>query len=74
MAEDTRKYNADQYNITPDQVGLFIEKVAASKSMKKDFMICAIAELLNDNKKSDADNLKEFINVLTWEEVIKGEK
>ena len=40
MAEDTRKYNADQYNITPDQVGLFIEKVAASKSMKKDFMIC----------------------------------
>ena len=67
--EDTRKYKADQYHITPEQVELFLEKHNCS------FIATEFAKLLNNNNQDHADDLKTFINVSTWEEVIlKGER
>ena len=88
--EDTRKYKADQYHITPEQVELFLEKSAKSYANsttkgytppsaklkhKCSFMATELAKLLNNNNQDHADDLKTFINVSTWEEVIlKGER
>ena len=79
MSKDTRKMNPDLYNITPEQVELFLNQSAESfAKADKDkatvsFVAKAISELLNKNKKADVDNLKSFINEATWEKIIKGE-
>ena len=77
--EDTRKYKADQYHITPEQVELFLKQCAKSfdkaSHIRTSFMATELAKLLNNNNQDHADDLKTFINVSTWEEVIlKGEK
>jgi len=74
--EDTRDYKATQYNITSEQVELFLKQCAESfdKSShiygKTSFMATELAKLLNNNNQDHADDLKRYINISTWEEVI----
>jgi hypothetical protein len=71
--EDTRNYKATQYNITPEQVELFLKQCAESfdkSSQKTSFMATELAKLLNNNNQDHADDLKRYINISTWEEVI----
>ena len=81
MIEDTRDYKATQYNITPEQVELFLKQCAESFDKashiygKTSFMATELAKLLNNNNQDHANDLKTFINVATWKEVIlKGER
>ena len=74
--EDTRNYKATQYNITPEQVELFLKQCAESFDKashiygKTSFMATELAKLLNNNNQDHADDLKRYINISTWEEVI----
>ena len=81
MIEDTRDYKATKYNITPEQVELFLKQCADSFDKashiygRTSFMAAELAKLLNNNNQDHANDLKTFINVATWKEVIlKGER